>query len=160
MTFNYRVWAQSRRWKSSIWVVTFWKSILKKLIFTPSGCIELGIRNLNLWQKLNSFGCRDIRDILTWERNLLTLFDGWWRVAVPWRFLRILNRSENFIWQNKRDLRMYKIEKLNGDLIFWLSWRLDTPTILDIHSVNFLNERFEINSLNILENSNKKLKYF
>ena len=32
--------------------------------------------------------------------------------------------------------------------------------ILDIHSVNFLNKRFKINSVDLLDNSNKKLKYF
>ena len=31
---------------------------LKYQKFTPSDCIVIGIRNLSLWQKLNSFGTK------------------------------------------------------------------------------------------------------
>ena len=32
MMYNYQVWAQSRRLKSSIWAVTLWESIFLKLL--------------------------------------------------------------------------------------------------------------------------------
>ena len=37
--------------------------------------------------------------ILTWERNLLTLLDGWWGKELPWRFFLSLKRSDILSWK-------------------------------------------------------------
>ena len=54
--------------------------------------------------------------ILTCERNLLTLLEGWWGREFPWRFFRILNRSDIFNWNIIGFRRSSKLSLLQWNL--------------------------------------------